>query len=225
MTSTPHWSERLDEQDAAALAAYSSSASVTPSAEDPVLVVIDVTEAFVGPDLPVLEAQKISRKACGERAWAAMSQIRELVEAFRERELPIVYTLPDPLQRFIGPATVRPDAAKDASLSNRIVADVAPASDDMVMPKVKGSVFFGTPLEAYLTRRGARTLVLTGGTTSGCVRASAVDGSSLGFRILVAEDAVFDRAGLVHDVSLIDIDAKYGKVLPTARILQLLEGV
>lgn len=53
-------------------------------------------------------------------------------------------------------------------------------------------------------------------------RSSAVDATSYGFNVLVAEDAVFDRAGLVHDVALIDIDAKYGSVLPSKAIIELL---
>ena len=218
----PHWSERLNEQDAAALAGYSSSKSITPAADSPVLVVIDVTEAFVGPDLPILDAQNVSRKACGERAWSAIPNIVTLIDAFRARQLPILYTRPDPLQHHIGPASRRPDAAKDAWLSIEFPEGISPNDTEIVMPKVKASIFFGTPLHSLLVGRGYRTLVLTGGTTSGCVRASAVDATSYGFNVVVADDAVFDRAGLVHDVALIDIDAKYGSVLPSKAIIELL---
>lgn len=186
------------------------------------LVVIDVTEAFVGPDIPILDAQKVSRKACGDRAWSAIPNIVTLIEAFRARRLPIVYTSPDPLQHHIGPASRRPDASEDSRLSNAFPQGISPADTEIVMPKVKASIFFGTPLHSLLIGRGYHTLVLTGGTTSGCVRASAVDATSYGFNVLVAEDAVFDRAGLVHDVALIDIDAKYGSVLASRAIVELL---
>lgn len=221
-TDRPHWSERLSEQDAAALAVYSSSSLIAPEANSPVLVVIDVTDAFVGPDLPILDAQKVSRKACGDRAWAAMPSIIGLIAAFRDRGLPIIFTRADPLQHHMGPASRRPDAARDVDLSNEFAAGIEPRDDEVVIPKVKASVFFGTPLPALLTRAGYRTLVLAGGTTSGCVRASAVDATSFGFGVLVAEDAVFDRADLVHDVALIDIDAKYGSVISAQEIMNLL---
>ena len=220
--SEPHWSERLPASDRAALAGYSSRDVVVPAAPHPVLMVIDVVEAFVGPDAPIGEAQQTSRKACGERAWWAIPHIVRLIEAFRSRGLPIVHTRGDTLQRHIGPATRRPDAERDVHLSNEFVADVAPSPGEMILPKVKASAFFSTPLQSYLTKNDLRTIVLTGCTTSGCIRATSVDGTSHGFNVLVAEDAVFDRSAISHDVSLIDIDAKYGSVLPAATIIDLL---
>lgn len=219
-----HWSERLPPEDAAALAGYSSSDLVVPKATAPALMVIDVVESFIGPDAPIPEAQRYSRKACGERAWAALPAIRGLIEAFRLRELPIIFTRADPLQTHTGPATRRPDAARDAALSNEFFEQARPEPGDVVMPKVKASAFFATPLQSLLTKTGRRTVVLTGCTTSGCIRATAVDGTSHGFDVLVAEDAVFDRSSISHDVSLIDIDAKYGSVLPSQTIIGLLDG-
>lgn len=211
-------------EDAAALAGYSSSHTVIAEAPSPLLMVIDVVESFVGPDAPIGEAQKYSRKACGDRAWKAIPSIAELIEAFRSRDLPILFTRADPLQTFTGPATRRPDAARDAALSNEFVAAARPDDGDIVMTKVKASAFFATPLQSLLTKAGHRTVVLTGCTTSGCIRATAVDGTSHGFNVLVAEDAVFDRSAISHDVSLIDIDAKYGTVLPSSDIIGLLDG-
>jgi nicotinamidase-related amidase len=223
-TSTPsHWSERLPAEDAAALAGYSSSDQITPNAHAPVLLVIDLVESFVGPDAPISEAQKMSRKACGEKAWAAIPAIVELIDSFRQRDLPIIFTRADPLQTHIGVATRRPDAARDRSLSNEFLDIAMPKTDDVVLPKVRASAFFGTPLTSYLSTHDHRTIVLTGCTTSGCIRATAVDGTSNGFNVLVAEDAVFDRSGISHDVALIDIDAKYGSVLPAKKIVELLD--
>lgn len=221
---TTHWSDRLPPEDAAALAGYSSRDVITPSAVRPVLMVIDVVESFVGPNLPITEAQKVSRKACGERAWATIPSIVALIQAFRSRSLPIVFTRGDSLQRHAGPATRRPDAVRDAALSNEFVPETTPGPDDVIVPKVRASAFFGTPLASYLTKNDHRTIVLTGCTTSGCIRATSVDGTSHGFDVLVAEDGVFDRSAISHDVSLMDIDAKYGSVLPTATIIDLLDS-
>ncbi len=188
-------------------------------------MVIDVVEAFVGPNAPVVEAQQHSRKACGERAWAAIPAIQALIDAFRDRGLPIIFTRADPLQAHTGPATRRPDAARDATLSNEFIAEAQPKPGDIVMTKVKASAFFATPLQSLLTKAGHRTVVLSGCTTSGCIRATAVDGTSHGFNVLVAEDGVYDRSAISHDVSLIDIDAKYGSVLTAAAIIDLLDGL
>jgi nicotinamidase-related amidase len=215
------WRDRLEPDDRAALAGYSSRDVIESSAERPVLMVIDVVESFVGDNVPILEAQKTSRKACGERAWAAIPAIVGLISEFRERDLPIIFTRGDRLQTHIGPATRRPDAARDAGLSNEFIAEAHPVDGDVIMPKVRASAFFSTPLQSYLTKHDRRTVILTGCTTSGCVRATAVDGTSHGFEVLVAEDGVFDRSGLSHDVSLIDIDAKYGSVLPSTTIVAL----
>jgi maleamate amidohydrolase len=224
MSNTPHWSERMPAEDAAALAGYSSSSAIVPTAEAPVLMVIDIIESFVGPDAPIAEAQQYSRKACGERAWAAIPPVLSLIDEFRARGLPIVFTRGDPLQTHTGPATRRPDASRDAALSNEFIAEAMPAAGDVVVPKIRASAFFGTPLQSFLTKNDHRTVILTGCTTSGCIRATAVDGTSYGFNVLVAEDGVFDRSAISHDVSLIDIDAKYGTVLPAATIVSLLDG-
>lgn len=86
-------------------------------------------------------------------------------------------------------------------------------SHEMLMVKKYASCFFGTDLIARLQSKRIDTLVIVGCTTSGCVRATAVDACSYGFHTIVVEDAVGDRAELPHQASLFDIDAKYGDVV------------
>lgn len=224
-TNLPHWSERLPAEDVAALAGYSSSDIIVPDAPSAVLMVIDVVESFVGADVPIAEAQKVSRKACGEYAWAAIPSIALLIGTFRDRNLPIVFTRSDTLVQHVGPATRRPDAARDSGLSNEFINEAMPSPNDVVIPKVRASAFFGTPLISYLTMHHHQTIVLTGCTTSGCVRATSVDGTSFGLNVLVAEDGVFDRSQMSHDVALHDINAKYGAVMPAANVVALLGDI
>jgi maleamate amidohydrolase len=87
------------------------------------------------------------------------------------------------------------------------------ADGDMVLVKKYASCFHGTDLASRLVSRQVDTLIVAGCTTSGCVRASAVDACSLGLRTIVVEDAVGDRAPLSHLTSLFDIDVKYGDVV------------
>jgi nicotinamidase-related amidase len=96
---------------------------------------------------------------------------------------------------------------------------------EQLLVKKYASCFFGTDLASRLVSRGVDTLLIAGCTTSGCVRASAVDACSLGLRAIVVEEAVGDRAPLSHMASLFDIDAKYGDVVPLQAALDYLEDL
>jgi nicotinamidase-related amidase len=96
---------------------------------------------------------------------------------------------------------------------------------DMLLVKKYASCFFGTDLVSRLVSRGIDTLIVTGCTTSGCVRASAVDACSYGFHTIVVEDAVGDRAPLSHLTCLFDIDAKYADVTTTDAVIEYLRSV
>ena len=93
---------------------------------------------------------------------------------------------------------------------------------DLVLVKKQASAFFGTPLAPMLTAKGIDTAVVTGCTTSGCVRATIVDALGYGFRPIVPREAVGDRADEPHEASLFDIDAKYGDVVPVDEVLEYL---
>jgi nicotinamidase-related amidase len=108
-------------------------------------------------------------------------------------------------------ATLRPGSRwieVDARLDRR--------AEEPVLVKLFASAFFGTELAEMLRRAGCDTVIVTGASTSGCVRATAVDGLQHGFRVLVPRDAVADRAVDAHNASLLDIDAKYGDVVSVA---------
>jgi nicotinamidase-related amidase len=95
----------------------------------------------------------------------------------------------------------------------QIHAAVAPEADDIVLPKCKPSAFFGTPLLALLIDRDIDTLLVCGGSTSNCVRATAVDAASFNFRTIVVADCVFDRFEISHLVALFDLDRQYADVV------------
>jgi maleamate amidohydrolase len=99
------------------------------------------------------------------------------------------------------------------------------AKGDMLLVKKYASCFFGTDLMSRLVSRGVDTLIITGCTTSGCVRASAVDACSYGLRTIVVEDAVGDRAPLSHLTCLFDMDAKYADVVTTEAVIARLEAL
>ena len=97
---------------------------------------------------------------------------------------------------------------------------IAPRSGDLLLPKKHPSAFFGTPLASYLIGLGVDTLVVTGCTTSGCVRGTVVDAFSYNFKCVIPADAVYDRAATVHQVNLFDLAQKYADVLTTDEVVQ-----
>jgi nicotinamidase-related amidase len=102
---------------------------------------------------------------------------------------------------------------------------IAPRNGDVVIRKTKPSVFYGTPLLASLVDRRVDTVIVTGCTTSGCVRATVVDAFSNGFATIVVEDGVFDRGELSHAVNLFDMDQKYADVIDLDQTLAYLDAL
>jgi nicotinamidase-related amidase len=200
--------------------------------ERPALVIVDATYGFCGdkPE-PILESIKRWPNSCGEEAWAALEQIQRLAAAFRAQGRPVIYTRGDYREDkwnmgswLWKHARSRPEPAppsrQDGKHHDDIVEKIAPHASDIVIGKLKPSAFFETPLRSYLTLLGVDTLVLTGGSTSGCVRATAVDGFSANYRIAVAADACFDRVQSSHAVTLMDLHAKYADVVTADEVLR-----
>ena len=186
----------------------------------PALVVVDMTLGFTDPESPL---------ACD--LDAPISEIKKLLEAARRTEIPIVFTTvayreSDRLTAaaFIDkvPALLTLEAGtRWAEIDPRI----APRETEPILNKLFASGFFGTPLGALLTAAGVDTLIITGASTSGCVRATAVDALQHGFRPVVPREAVGDRNPDAHEANLYDIDAKYGDVVPVRDVLAYLEQV
>lgn len=188
----------------------------------PGLLVIDVTHNFTGTrDLPITEAIKEFTTSCGEYAWKALPHIKALLDAFRRLKLPIVYTGRDVAAQEATTGSTKRRGTVDAG--HGYVDMVKPRDDEWICTKARASAFYGTPLDAYFRIQGVQSLIVCGGSTSGCVRASSVDAFSAGYKVIVAEEACFDRARTPHLVNLFDLNAKYGTVLTTAEIMNALD--
>jgi nicotinamidase-related amidase len=197
----------------------------------PALIVVDVTYEFTGlqPE-PILESIKQYPNSCGEVAWEGMKQIRRLLDACRERSIPIFYTKAmDQLTTTTRGAwgwkktgASNSAAAADWQRANSIPDPIAPAEGDTVIQKTKPSAFFGTPLVSYLVGAGVDTVIVTGTTTSGCVRATVIDAFSNNYRTIVVQDGVFDRGETSHRINLFDMHAKYADVQTTDEVLDYL---
>ena len=111
------------------------------------------------------------------------------------------------------------------SADNAIRPEFKPQPQDVVITKQRASVFFGTPLIAHLTQLGVQTLIICGESTSGCVRATAVDAYSLGFHVVLVEECCFDRSILSHKVNLFDMHHKYVDVMHVDAVVAHLDGL
>jgi maleamate amidohydrolase len=226
--SEPIWNKFLTERDKAVFAAGGFGARAG-FGKRPALLVIDVNWAFCGerPE-PILESIKKWRTSCGEDAWVALDYIKRLIDRARLRGLPVIYTTgegrADKWDRgswgwkssYSGTGSSVAQPNRDG---NEIVAMIEPGPKDIVIRKQKPSGFFGSNLASYLTLLGADSVIVVGTTTSGCVRATAVDAFSLNYRVILAEEGCFDRSEASHAVSLCDMHAKYADVVPTAEVL------
>src|ERR1700730_14674306 len=108
---------------------------------------------------------------------------------------------------------------------NEIVTPIAPGPQDIVVLKQKPSGFFGSNMASCLTLLGCDSLIVTGTTTSGCVRATVLDAFSLNYRIAVAEEGCFDRSQASHAVNLCDMRSEYADVVKTSEVLAFLDSL
>ena len=191
----------------------------------PALLIIDVQYRTVGTTpKPFWEAIKEFPTACGDVGWAAVHQIVRLAGLFRANGWPIIYPYVSRKESFDAGrfAEKIPSAMTIAERGYAFVEETAPREGDILLPKKHPSAFFGTPLTSYLVDLRVDTLVVTGCTTSGCVRGTVVDGFAYNFRTVVPHDAVYDRSATSHAVNLFDMASKYADVMTTSECLSAL---
>ena len=192
----------------------------------PALLIIDVQYRTIGTSSrPFWESIKEYPTSCGETGWNAMRKIALLLAEFRRNKWPVLYPHVAPKNKATDSGRL---AEKVPAIMNipmkgyEFPPEIAPREGDVLLPKKHPSAFFGTPLVSHLIDLAADTLVVTGCTTSGCVRGSVVDGFAYNFRVLVPHDAVYDRSFASHAVNLFDMAAKYADVGTTEETLEKL---
>ncbi len=184
--------------------------------ETPAVIVIDFIRAYTTP----------GEAFFAEGVVDAVRESFELLAACREAGVPIIYTtvLYHP-SGVDGGLFVKKVPALRKLVAGEPMAEIdpsiPPAADDLVIAKNYPSPFFGTSLASTLFTLGIDTTILIGCSTSGCVRAAAIDSIQYGFRVIVPRECVGDRHDGPHDASLFDINAKYGDVLPKSEVIGL----
>jgi maleamate amidohydrolase len=199
--------------------------------EKPAILIVDITYNFVGdkPE-PILKSIERFHNSCGEWGWERIENVRRLIEAGRRKKIPIIYTRGERRKdlfdsgRWKGKIKRAGEATDiEGHLGTEIVEAIRPQPEDIVISKKKPSAFFGTPLVSYLIDLDVDSLIVGGTTTSGCVRASVIDGFSYNYIVSVVEDCTFDRGIVSHKVNLFDLDAKYGDVVTLEETLKYID--
>jgi maleamate amidohydrolase len=185
----------------------------------PALCIVDFVDGFVDPKV-----------FGGGNIKAAVANTVPLLAAARRCGLPVAFS------RVVYAADGSDDCAfvrkvpalakltEDAP-NSQIVSDLKPKSNELIVRKTQPSAFFGTAYANHLRRRDIDTVIVSGCTTSGCVRATVVDAMSHNFRTIVAGDCVGDRSLAAHQANLFDIEQKYADVIDSKLIIAALEAL
>lgn len=187
--------------------------------ERPALILVDFVEAYFAEDSPLY--------AGVDAALASALRIRD---AAREAAIPIIYTNVAYHRGGVdgGIFYRKVPALAVFELGNPLAGwpdGLLPADDELVISKQYPSAFFGTSLAATLTASRVDSLIITGLTTSGCIRATCIDAVSHGFIPIVVADACGDRHPAPHDANLFDMNAKYADVIGEGEVINYLEGL
>lgn len=188
--------------------------------ERPALLVVDLIRAFTDPSWPL-----------GSDLTEVLARTQELVQSAHDSGVTVFYSTvryDDPEMRDAGVwgAKMTGAATLKAGTGGSDIDETLTVDErDVVFVKKYASCFFGTDLGSRLVSARVDTLIIAGATTSGCVRASAVDAVQNGFRPIIVREAVGDRSVSAHEQSLFDLDAKYGDVRSQDDVLDYLHGV
>ena len=201
----------------------------------PALLIIDVNYAFCGDKRePIFQSIERWPTSCGEEAWDALPILRRVIDVAREQGVPVIYTTGISREDKWDAGSwawknsrtgERPVVRETNQSGDEIMPQIAPGPRDIVVPKQKPSGFHGTNLLSYLTMLACDSVIVAGTTTSGCVRATVLDGFSYNFRAAVIEDGCFDRAQASHALNLFDMQAKYADVVSSDEVIAFLKSL
>jgi maleamate amidohydrolase len=185
----------------------------------PALLLVDMVRAYVEPSSPLYAGVEDT-----------VAPAKCVLDAARASGVPVIYTevvygpggvdggtffkKVKPLELFVGRGEL-----------GQFVPELVPGDDELVITKQYASAFFGTSLASTLTALLRDTVIVMGYSTSGCVRASAVDATQHGFKTIVVSDAVGDRDSRPHDANLFDLSAKYADVVDADSVVTYFAGV
>ncbi|MDM5331691.1 isochorismatase family protein [Neobacillus sp. CF12] len=226
---TAIWEKYLDVRD---LKNYSTSGfgKKYGIGKNPALIIVDVTYGFTGEKAePIEESIKKYPASCGVASWESIKHIQRLLMAARDIGIPVYYTI---IEGYKDSSNERV-AVKGNLFSHPtllegekgtwVVNELKPIPGEIVLSKKKPSAFFGTPLVTHLMADKVDSVIVTGCTTSGCIRSTVVDAFSYNYQVIVPEECVFDRSITSHAINLFDMQQKYADVVKTEDVIKELK--
>jgi len=199
--------------------------------DSPAVVVIDCQYNHIGADAPIRDQLDEWPAGAGHAGWRVVRTTKKLLDVARQYSIPVIYTrycYSEMGARFdaFGKKRGRSlNAFVAGSPGTEIVAEISPQCNDLVIDKVHASAFFGTALISYVIQMKVDTLLITGVSTSGCVRATAIDAVSMNFNVAVVADGVGDRIDSSHRSSLLDLWMKYTDVVYSDEVVEYLRTI
>ena len=185
----------------------------------PALLIVDFVNGFANPD-----------EFGGGNIGRAIEATKGLLSECRNAGIPVAFTrvvyADDGADNgvFCMKAPGLKDLTEDA-LGSQIVNDLAPVDGEYITRKTQPSAFFGTSLQSWLTVKHVDTVLVTGCTTSGCVRASVIDSMSYNFKTIVVTDCVGDRAIGPHEANLFDMEQKYADLMTSSEVIKRIAAI
>lgn len=213
------WEHFFTEQDKAHDAMWGKK-ELAGFGEKPALVLIDIYYSVLGfKREPILESVKTWPMSTGLEGWEAVDKTVELLASARENGIPVIHV--KGLHTGVNSWGRGSKSARSTShlteemiqKGREIVDELKPLPGELVIEKAAASAFHGTPLLFQLISLGVDTVIACGETTSGCVRASVVDGATYRFKMGVVEECSFDRTQASHYMNLYDMHQKYADVV------------
>jgi maleamate amidohydrolase len=215
------WDDFLTEQDKAHLEILGPKKRRDAFGGKPAVLNIDNYRSVSGDEpMDILEMIKVWPSSMGYMAWDALDNIADLLATARGAGMPIAHVRGLPPESGMPGRELPEDPEKRerAIRGREFMPQAMPMPGEIVLEKSSASAFFLTPLMAGLNAHNVDTLIITGESTSGCVRASVIDACSYRFKVVIAEECVYDRHQASHAINLFDMHQKYATVLPLAEI-------
>lgn len=212
------WDAFLTEDDRKVMAARKPRKPHGPGSRS-ALLLIDMQMTAMGHDKPIWEQLDEYSGACGPHAWKSVPYQQKLLVAARAAGMPVIYSKHVFYPHMGLPAA---DPSNNFSVHNaksEIPVEVAMLDSEYLVEKQTPSCFAFTNLPLMLRKLGVDSLLVGGNSTSGCVRATCVDGEAMGIKMQVIEEAVFDRIELSHAAALFDMAFKICDVISTEQAL------
>jgi maleamate amidohydrolase len=223
------WKSLYSEAD---LKLYSYYARETYVGDAPALLLIDFyNECFRGGPFPPMDLISRYPSTCGIFAHRVVEPTQRLIAAARRAGLPVLYSTGEdrpfskPKNTKSGGAVTNRRPGQHEADDYEIFPALAPEPGDVVVHKTRASCFNGTPLLSHLNTMGIRSLIVAGGTASGCLRAGVVDAQSSGFHVSLVEECVFERAEMPLMSNLFDLAHKYVDVMHLDEVIAHLDNM